>query len=111
VDDLSVTAVGPLVPDAGPLAWTGAAGTATNGNWDLVSACWSRNGSATNYADGEAVQFDDSAAVTSVTNIATVFPSLVTVTNNATSYTISGSPIAGDGALLKSGSGLLTLMV
>ena len=109
VDDLSVAAVGPLTPDPAPLVWSGIAGADTNGNWDLASASWRRDGSPTHYTEGDAVQFDDTGSVENVTNTVAVSPGLITVNNNVRNYVISGSPISGGTALLKSGNGSLTL--
>ncbi len=87
-----------------------------SGTWDLnTSLNWKSTAAAgvTNayYLDGETVTLDDSTAGNSpylVTNAATVSPASLTV-STTNSYAISGSPIAGSGALTKSGTGTLTL--
>ena len=89
------------------VTWTGA----INGNWDASTFNWS-NGVATNYSDGNAVQFDDTASSASpvlVTNAVTVSPGGIIVTNPTKNYIISGNAIGGSGSLIKSGSGTLSL--
>ena len=92
------------------LKWTGAA---TN-DWDVVNN-YNWTNSATQSADvfyqSDAVVFDDSAPATAATvNIAAnVYPSSVTVTTTG-AYSFSGpGGVGGPGALIKSGSGILTL--
>ena len=100
-------ALGALPAAAVTVTWTGA----VNGFWDTSTLNWS-DGGATNYSDGDAVQFDDTASGSSpilVTNAVTVSPGGILVTNTTKNYTISGSAIAGNGSLTKSGSGTLIL--
>ena len=100
-------ALGALPAAAVTVTWTGA----VNGFWDTSTLNWS-DGGATNYSDGDAVQFDDTASGSSpilVTNAVTVSPGGILVTNTTKNYTISGSAIAGNGSLTKSGAGTLIL--
>ena len=93
------------------LTWSGA----VNGNWDInTTANWLNGGVAAKYLEpgtvGDAVSFDDTAAVGVVTPTTSVKPAVVIVTNNTLNYTIGGAgAITGSGSLLKSGSGTLTL--
>jgi autotransporter-associated beta strand protein len=90
-----------------PLVWSGA----VNANWNInTTANWVSNGIASVYADGSAVQFDDTAGgSTSLAVSATVTPASMLANNSSKTYAISGSAIAGNGTLTKSGSGALTL--
>jgi alpha-galactosidase len=94
-----------------PLHWA-----AGNNSWDTnTSGVW--KDSAVNnvvYRDGNAVQFDDSAAGSSTVTIAlsqTVSPASVTVSNVAKDYSIVGpGDISGAACkLIKSGTGKLSL--
>lgn len=91
-------------------AFTWAAG---NGTWDTSSDDWKQFGATTNYTDGDAVLFDDTASGTSpitVTLSTVVSPSSVTANNTAKQYVISGpGSIAGTGGLSLLGGGTLTL--
>jgi autotransporter-associated beta strand protein len=81
-----------------------------SGIWDIATtANWTMNGGATTYADGDTVQFDDTATTANVNVAAPVSPYEMIVTNNTQSYTISGSPIGGGAGLTKSGTNALTL--
>ena len=94
--------------------WTGAASSvwstatvASPKNWNLATA-----GTPTDYVDGDNVVFDDTAGNKTVNISATnVSPGSVTVNTTGT-YTITGSSgfgIAGATAVMKTGSGSLTL--
>ncbi len=92
-----------------PLKWA-----VGNGNWDIgTNANWKSNGvTGFTYTDGKDVVFDDTASGVSpilVTNLAIVSPASVTANLTNKDYTISGSPIAGGTAVIKDGSGTLTL--
>ncbi|RYD87875.1 MAG: hypothetical protein EOP50_20040, partial [Sphingobacteriales bacterium] len=84
--------------------------TGANANWKLVNG-----GAATNYIEGDVVIFDDSVTTGTTTidiNAANVSPALVTFNNSAKNYTINSSGnfgIAGNGALIKNGTGKVTL--
>ena len=85
-----------------------------NGVWDIgTTANWIElsTSAAANYADGNAVLFNDSASgTTSVTLGVTVSPAKVTVNNTNLSYSISGGgKISGATGLTKQGSGSLAL--
>jgi len=86
--------------------WTGA----VNGTWDTTTANWLTAGVAGIYADGQTVQFDDTATGTTTVSLsATRTPLSLIVNNTAKTYALSGSAIAGTGGLTKSGTGSLTL--
>jgi len=86
-----------------------------NGAWDIATSLNWKNagGTIVTYADGQAVQFDDTASGASpilVTLDTMVNPGMVTVANAAKDYSISGSgSIAGFAALAKKGAAKLTL--
>ena len=88
-------------------SWTGAKGN----TWDVkTTANWVSSGSATTYAQGDSVQFSDTAANTAINLPGTVTPSTVQFSNNNVPYSISGAgKISGATALLVTGSGLVTL--
>jgi len=98
--DLVVTSTNP-VPDV----WTGN----ISGNWDTTTTNWTVAGIASAYADADPVQFDDTAATSSVNISTAVSPAIVVVTNNAQNYTFTGNAIAGSGSLVKKGVGMLTM--
>jgi autotransporter-associated beta strand protein len=96
---------GPFIPS---LTWNGA----PNGNWNTTTANWKLNGGpGTNYAQGNFVTFDDTLTGTASVNLTTALsPILVTVNNTLSNYVFSGSGnLSGSAALVKSGSGKLTL--
>jgi hypothetical protein len=75
-----------MVENAQSVTYTGAHSNV----WDSSTA----NFSPSNYADGDAVTFDDSATgSTSVTIASAVSPSSVTFNNSSKSYVITGAPI------------------
>jgi autotransporter-associated beta strand protein len=85
-----------------------------NGAWNIATtANWLFEGAAANYADGNAVVFNDTATgATAVTLTNTVNPGSVAFTNAAKSYSLSGSgTIAGAASLIKAGTGGLSLSV
>ena len=99
-----------VIPGGSPVTWTGSAGNL----WDIDSSLnWLYEAASTTYKQasvpGDAVTFNDSGTVTNVSISATVSPSLVVVSNEATTYTFTGSAIAGPGGLLKRGAGTLFL--
>jgi len=95
-----------VVTNMTPEIWSGAA----SGTWDTNDQNWKTNGTSTVYLDGGSVQFDDTATgTTSITNIASVSPSSVIVTNSGKTYSFTGGSIGGTAALTKTGNGLLIL--
>jgi rhamnogalacturonan endolyase len=93
---------------SGPPAtvWSGA----VNGTWDTTTANWTISGVSTTYADGVAVQFDDTALSNTAVNVsATRTPLSMAVNDTDYNYLFAGSAIAGTGGLTKSGGGTLTL--
>ena len=84
------------------------------GNWDIgvtTNKIWkvAGTGQLTNYNEGDAVRFDDTATGTTNINLTTTLnPSAVTVTNNSKIYTFGGSgSLAGSTGLKKQGTGTL----
>jgi len=93
---------------SGPPAtlWTGA----VSGTWDTTTTNWDINGVPAMYADGDAVQFDDTAIGSTTVNASAIrTPLAMNFNNTAKSYVLSGSAIAGIGGLTKSGSAAVTL--
>jgi autotransporter-associated beta strand protein len=93
--------------------WTGLDGsvwkvgsTGANGNWKLISA-----GTPTDYIEGDAVLFNDSASNFTVNiSSANVSPTSTTFDNSSNDYTVNGPfGIAGTGALTKNGTRTLTI--
>ncbi len=109
-----LTGTGVIQVGATPEIWTGLTG---NGDWSTNNEGspynWTFNGHTTNYTDGSAVQFDDSAAAANTTvniNDANVMPTAVIFSNTVNNYTLSGSfGIVGGAALYKSGTNQVTL--
>lgn len=86
--------------------WT----AAVDSNWDIGgTANWLVNGAAGTYADGNLVQFNDSANNANVNVTTTVAPGGIMVNNTLKNYVFSGGSIGGSGSLTKEGSGPLTL--
>lgn len=87
--------------------WVGYPGT----DWDTTSLNWKElvTGYPTNFNQGDAVLFDDSAS-NSIVNVAmTVIPAGGTIiTNDTLDYTFSGSNIEGTAGTVKSGTGTVT---
>ncbi|MGC3991196.1 MAG: autotransporter-associated beta strand repeat-containing protein [Chthoniobacteraceae bacterium] len=92
---------------AGSLTWTGANG----GVWDLNTTASNFSGaSPTTFYNLDSVTFDDTSSVGAVTLTGTLQPNVLTVSNNSTAYTLSGSGLIGGATkLVKSGTGTLTL--
>lgn len=88
--------------------WSTATLTAPK-NWKLVTA-----GTTTDYVGGDIVLFDDTATTTTPNiSAANVSPVSVTFSNSAKAYTVSSSGgfgIAGNAALTKTGTNILTLL-
>ncbi|HZI30872.1 MAG TPA: autotransporter-associated beta strand repeat-containing protein, partial [Candidatus Binatia bacterium] len=97
-----------LVSTAG-IQWTGSQST----NWDYSTQNWFDPGSssATYYADGQSILFGNNPASTNVNLTQPVQPGGITM-NSTNDYTFSangGAGIGGSGALIKNGSGTLTI--
>ena len=90
----------------GWLTWKGQ----NNGTWDATTTNWISGSSPVNYIDGAQVNFDDTAALFSVTNNG-VSPAAMTVNNNLQNFTFTSRSggITGATGLIKSGVGTLTL--
>lgn len=85
--------------------WTGK----VNGNWDInATTNWTFNSAAAKYANGNPVQFDDTASNATVNVTTTVLPADIFVNNDVLNYAFSGSPIGGK-SLTKQGVGALSL--
>ena len=104
---------GVLISQSGPpqnLTWKGDG--ATNA-WDLGTANWTAvsTGSASDFATGSPVTFNDTGSVSPSVNIdTTVSPGSITVNTYANNYTLSGSAtISGSGSLIKEGTASLTI--
>ena len=84
-----------------------------NGNWDTNANNWKQFGNPTNYADGDAVLFDDTASGASpltITLNTNVSPSFMTANNSTKQYIITGTgSIGGVAGLTILGGGTLTL--
>ncbi len=82
-----------------------------NNNWDLATANWvDTNNSATTYVDGATVNFNDTAANTSVVLTNAFSPAAVNLSNVTSNYVFNGSgAIGGAGNLVKTGAGTVTM--
>jgi autotransporter-associated beta strand protein len=88
------------------IVWSGA----VNGTWDTTTTNWLNGGLPAMFADGNAVQFDDTASSNPTVNVSAVrTPLSMVVDNTGYNYLFFGSGIAGVGSLSKSGAGTLTL--
>ncbi len=92
---------------AATLNWLGGPGNV----WDTNSTVnWSGAPDGNNkFLSFDAVAFGDGPASGNVTILGGVRPRTLTVTNSALNYTFTGGTIAGGGALVKNGTGTLTL--
>jgi autotransporter-associated beta strand protein len=108
--DLNITGVDSIV-------WTGT----PNADWDIGTAVnvggnlnWklSSNGNATNFVNGDAVLFDDTAIGGFNVNLTTTLsPSSLTINNSANAYTLGGTgSITGTTGLSKLGTNSATLL-
>ncbi|HEX3717752.1 MAG TPA: autotransporter-associated beta strand repeat-containing protein [Verrucomicrobiae bacterium] len=84
-----------------------------NGIWDTTTYNWKQFGTPTNYTDGDAVLFDDTASGASPITVmlnTVVTPQSVTANNTAKQYIITGTgSIAGAESLELLGGGTVTL--
>jgi fibronectin-binding autotransporter adhesin len=82
----------------------------SSGNWDLVTTNWTVSGAPVAYAQNANVLFDDSASNFSVNLTAALTPSTMVVSNNASSYTFSGTGSLGSNmSLEKDGTNTATI--
>lgn len=101
-DDLTVY----LNFSTGPqLAWQGG----VDANWDVTTANWADNAGQVDFTNGYPALFNDSAIQTNIFIPLPIYPGNITVSNNLAEYTFSGGEIGGNGTLIKSGTGTLTL--
>ncbi|MFO1489361.1 MAG: autotransporter-associated beta strand repeat-containing protein [Kiritimatiellia bacterium] len=97
--------------DVKNLTWTGA----VNGNWDVLTTANWTDGAGQMFASGDAVTFNDSAAVKTAALPATlVAPSLITFNNSAgNDYVISGNAVGkgftGETGIVKNGAGTVEI--
>ena len=111
IDDSANSQVKLKITGSDSLIWTGA----TNGNWDvnatpnwkLVSAL--PGTTASNFYDFDVITFDDSSSVGAVTLSGVIKPADITVNNDVTNYSFTGSPIAGGASITKMGTASLNL--
>jgi autotransporter-associated beta strand protein len=95
-----------------PFVWTGLDSTEWSTNIIAGLKNWTQGGIPTDYANGQAVVFDDTATSNTVDiSVADVTPSAVTFNNSGTNYTLQGSnAIAGSTSLTKTGTDALTIL-
>jgi autotransporter-associated beta strand protein len=90
------------------LAWRG-----TNSNWDvLTTSNWLNGVTATTFAEGDAVTFDDTPTNHNVVVASTLYPASITF-NNSSNYSLTGSGsgrISGGTGITKNGTGTVTLL-
>ena len=94
---------------AGSLTWVGNGGF---NRWDAaVSTNWLNGSTSTVFTTGDSVQFDDSSTNPVVNLIGTLYPGLVTVSNNNNNYVFTNSGwLAGAAGLWKMGTGSLIVL-
>jgi autotransporter-associated beta strand protein len=98
---------GSAYPALGSLTW---AGTPGNASWNTSATNWIASGSATAFASGDSVTFDDSATATTVDVPAPVAASRLAFANASKAYTLQGSgSIDAVAGMTKTGAGTLTL--
>ena len=90
------------------LTWVGNNGN----NWDAnATVNWDNLGGADKYFNGDSVVFNDTSANGNVTLVGALQPASVTVSNENTTYTVSGAgSIGGTTGLTKNGAGLLAVV-
>jgi len=101
--DLLITSTN-TIPDV----WTAAVTT----NWDISTLNWKTNGVVMAFANGDPVQFDDTATGANATNVnisAAVTTYGVVVNNTNLTYSLYGNAIGGSGAVVKQGPGTLVM--
>ena len=100
----------PSLAAAPALLWKGGASGAST-TWDTTTLNWLNGATATAYADGDVVFFDDTATTKTVATASGVYPGSVTFSNATSSYTVTGggTGISGNTSLVKYNGGTLTL--
>ena len=91
----------------GSVTWTGSAGA----SWDVdnsVNFIVDDSDEERSFVPGDAVTFDDNAAVTDITVGENVEPSSITINNETKDFTFSGEGFVGDAPLVKNGAGSVT---
>lgn len=86
------------------LTWTGT----PSGTWDTTTSNWLKGGSPAQYANGNAVIFDDTATNATVTTSGTLTPVSV-LFHHAGAYTLTAPGLSGDAGLTKLGAGTLNI--
>lgn len=111
IDDSANNQVKLQITAADTLIWTGSSGAVwdvnTTANWKLASGL--PGTVASTFYNYDVITFDDSSAVGSVTIPDLVKPVDITVNNDITDYSFSGSPIGGSASLTKLGTASLDL--
>jgi autotransporter-associated beta strand protein len=102
---LRVTNNAGVLPLTNALVWRG-----TNGNfWDTATTNWQNGAAADVFYTFDPVVFNDTSTNGGVSISGVVQPGAILVSNVSRAYTISNGVLAGTAALVKSGSGALTL--
>ncbi|MDR3457620.1 MAG: autotransporter-associated beta strand repeat-containing protein [Verrucomicrobiae bacterium] len=106
----SGTTIDLVITPPAPTVWKGAVGSTLNSSWDTGTLNWLNGATPVAYADIDFVQFDDTASTNVATLTATRSPASLNVNNNVLNYTFNGGgKISGAVALVKQGTGRLTL--
>jgi fibronectin-binding autotransporter adhesin len=89
------------------LTWNGG----VSADWDFTTQNWLKGATASLYADGDAVVFNDTATGSASVNLTTALkPGEINVNNSTKAYTFLGAgKIGGTATLVKNGSGTLTI--
>jgi autotransporter-associated beta strand protein len=110
VDNTANQSIDVIITPPAPIIWKGAVGSVLNSTWDTSTLNWLNGATPVAFANGNYVQFDDSASNNVATLAANVTPANITVDNNVLNYTFNGAgKVTGPVALIKQGSGLLVI--
>ena len=106
--EASATPSANIVTSARNLTWKG---DGSANLWNVSGAAnWLTNGVATIFNDGDTVMFDNTGSNNVAVSLAGTLPPALVAFNATKSYTFSGAgSIAGTNALIKSGTGTLTI--